>query len=85
VYNDNQDLQFITRQEMLNQELAKWVEFMKNFTFVTKHIAGNANKVAYALRSRTLIVQEFQVDTLGFERLKEMYIEDTDFKEAYEA
>jgi hypothetical protein len=32
-----------------------------------------------------LILQEFQVETLGFEHLKEMYQEDPNFKEAYEA
>jgi hypothetical protein len=85
LYSDNQALQFITRQEKLNQRHAKWVEFMQNFTFVIKHIAGTANKVAYALSRRSLIVQEFQVDTLGFEHLKEIYREDSDFKEAYEA
>jgi hypothetical protein len=58
---------------------------MQNFTFVVKHIAGTANKVAYALRWMSLIVHEFQVDTLGFQHLKEMYKEDVDFKEAYEA
>ena len=58
---------------------------MQNFTFVIKHIAGTANKVADALSRRSLIVQEFQVETLGFEHLKEMYREDPDFKEAYEA
>jgi hypothetical protein len=30
-------------------------------------------------------VHEFQVETLGFEHLKEMYQGDIDFKEAYEA
>jgi hypothetical protein len=30
-------------------------------------------------------LQEFQVKTLGFEHLKDMYCDDTDFKEAYEA
>jgi hypothetical protein len=30
-------------------------------------------------------MQEFQVDTLGFEHLREMYRGDLDFKEAYEA
>ena len=58
---------------------------MQNFTFVIKHIAGTANKVADALSRRSLIVQEFQVETLGFEHLKEMYRQYLYFKEAYEA
>jgi hypothetical protein len=85
LYSDNQALQFITRQEKLNQRHTKWVEFMQNFTFVIKHIVGTANKVADALSRTILIVQEFQVETLGFEHLKEMYKEDAYFKEAYEA
>jgi hypothetical protein len=84
LYNSNQALQFITRQEKLNQRHAKWVEFMQNFTFFIKHIVGNANKVADALSKRCLIMQEFQVKTLGFEHLKDRYCDDTDFKEAYE-
>ena len=58
---------------------------MQNFTFVIKHISGSANKVTDALSMRSLAIQEFQVKTLGFEHLKEMYQEDLDFKEAYEA
>jgi hypothetical protein len=85
LYRDNQALQFISRQEKLNQRHAKWVEFMQNFTFVIKHIAGNANKVVDSLSRRCLIMQEFQVNTLGFEHLKDMYHDDADFKEAYEA
>jgi hypothetical protein len=85
LYSDNQALQFITRQKKLNQRHAKWVEFMQNFTFVIEHISGNANKVVDALSRRFLILQEFQVKTLGFEHLKEMYYDDPDFKEAYEA
>jgi hypothetical protein len=45
LYADNHALQFITRQEKLNQRDAKWVEFMKNFTFVIKHISGSAKKL----------------------------------------
>jgi hypothetical protein len=56
-----------------------------NFNFVIEHIAGSANKVADALSKICLILQEFQVKTLGFEHLKEMYIDDPYFKEAYEA
>ena len=69
----------------MNQRHAKWIEFMKNFTFVIKHIVGNASKVIDALSMRILILQEFQVKTLGFEHLKDMYCDDPDFKEAYEA
>jgi hypothetical protein len=57
---------------------------MKKFTFVIKHISGNANKVVDALSKRNLILREFQV-TLGFGHLQEMYDTNPDFKEAYEA
>jgi hypothetical protein len=69
----------------LNQKHAKWVEYMKNFTFVTKHIFGTANKVVDALSRKCLLMQEFRVKTLGFDNLKEMFRDDPDFKEAYEA
>ena len=58
---------------------------MQNFTFVIKHISGNANNFFDALSRRCLILQEFQVNTLGFEHLKDMYFDDADFKEEYEA
>jgi hypothetical protein len=85
LYTNNQALRFITRQEKLNHRHAKWVEFMQNFTFFIKHISGSTNKFTNALSMRCLIFQEFQVETLGFEHLKEMYQEDPNFKEAYEA
>jgi hypothetical protein len=52
---------------------------------VIKHISGTASKVDDALRSKCLLMQEFRVKTLGFDNLKEMYRDDPDFKEAYEA
>jgi hypothetical protein len=57
---------------------------MQNFTFVIKHISGTANKVADALRRKCLLLQEFQIKTLGFENLRDMYAGDADFAEAYE-
>jgi hypothetical protein len=85
LYNDNHALQFVTQQEKLNQKHAKWVEFMQNFTFVIKHISGTTNKVVDALSRKCMLIQEFRVKTLGFDNLKEMYRDDLDFKEAYEA
>jgi hypothetical protein len=75
----------VTQQEKLNQRHVKWVEYMKIFTFVIKHISGTANKVVDALSRKCLLLQEFRVKTLGFDYLREMYQTDPDFKEAYEA
>jgi hypothetical protein len=85
LYSDNHALQFVTQQKKLNQKHVKWVEYMHNFTFVIKHIAGTANKVADALSRKCLLLQEFRVKTLGFDDLRNMYVDDQDFKEAYEA
>ena len=57
----------------------------ENFAFVLKHINGNSNKVEAALSRRCLVLQEFQVNVLGLEHLRDMYEEDAGFKEAYEA
>jgi hypothetical protein len=58
---------------------------MQNFNFVIKHISGTANKVVDALSRKCLLLQEFRVRTLGFDDLRDMYADDPDFQEAYEA
>jgi hypothetical protein len=61
------------------------VEFMQKFTFVIQNISGTGNKVVDALSRKCLILQEFRVKTLGFDSLKDMYKDDSYFKDAYEA
>jgi hypothetical protein len=56
LYSDNHALQFVTQQEKLNQRHVKWIEYMKNFTFVIKHIYGTANKVVDALSRKCLLL-----------------------------
>jgi hypothetical protein len=85
LYSDNHALHFVTQQEKLNQKHVKWVEYMQNFTFLIKHISGTANKVVDALSRKCLLLQEFRVKTLGFDDPRNMYADDNDFKEAYEA
>ena len=62
----------------------KWVEFLQGFTFVIKHVIGKANQVTNSLSRKSLMVQESQVQVLGFDFLKDLYNSDIDFKEAYE-
>jgi hypothetical protein len=84
LYSDNHALQFVTQQEKLNQRHVKWVEYMKNFTFITKHISRTANKVVDALSRKCLLLQKFIVKTLDFDDLRDMYRDDPYFEEAYE-
>ena len=73
------------QQPKLNRKHAEWVEYWQRFTFVIKHISGQANKVADALNKRSLVIQECKVQILGFELMNELYAQDYDFQEAYEA
>jgi len=54
---------------------------MQGFTFVIKHISGKSNRVVDALSRVNLILQEFRVNTLGFDELVAMYKEDAYFQE----
>ena len=84
LYTDNHTLQYIMQQPKLNRKHAKWVEYLQNFTFLIKHISGQANKVVDALSRISLVVQECKVQTLEFEFMKELYDQDSNF-EAFEA
>ena len=85
LYFNNHALQYIMQQPKLNRKHAKWVEYLQSFTFVIKHIRGQANKVANALSRRNLVVQEGKIQVLVFESMKELYDQDSNFQEAFEA
>ena len=48
-----------------------------------KHISGRLNRVVDALSRILLIVQENQIQVLGFEHLRYLYETNVDFQEAY--
>ena len=72
LYSDNHTLQYIMQQPKLNLKHVKWVEFLQSFTFVLKHISGQSNRVVDALSRRLLIMQENQIQVLGFEYLGDL-------------
>ena len=79
LYYDKHALQYIMHQLKFNLKHVKWVEFLQSFTFVLKHISGESNRVADALSRRLLILQENQIQVLGFEHLGVLYETDIDF------
>lgn len=85
LYTNNHDLQYIMKQPKLKRKHAKWVEYLQIFTFVLKHISGQANKIADALNRRSLVFQEGKIQVLGFEFMEELYDQDSYFQEAFEA
>ena len=85
LYTDNHALQYIMQQPKLNRKHAKWVEYLQSVNFVLKHISGQANKVADAINRRILVVQKGKIQVLGFEFMKELYDQDSNFQEAFKA
>ena len=79
LYSDNHALQYIMQQPEFNLKYVKWVEFLQRFTFMLKHITGQSNRVANALSRRLSIVQENQIQVLGFEHLRDLYEASIDF------
>ena len=73
LYSDNHALQYIMQQPKLNLKHVKRVEFLQRFTFVLKRISVQLNRVADDLSRILLIMQENQIQVLGFEHLRDFY------------
>lgn len=58
----------------------KWVESLQDYTFTIKNMKGIANKVEDALRRRFVTILEVQLESMGIESLREMYVAYEDFK-----
>ena len=50
-----------------------------------KNRSGNSNRVAYALSRRQFLLIVMQVEVVGFDELKNLYLEDPNFVEALNA
>ncbi|GJX86205.1 RNA-directed DNA polymerase [Tanacetum coccineum] len=79
LYFDHEALKYINGQHKLKPRHAKWVEFMQSYTFSIKYKAGILNKVADALSRRHTLLSTMQVQTIGYETFKELYVNDSDF------
>jgi hypothetical protein len=60
----------------------KWVEFIETFPYVIKYKQGNEHIVADALSFKYVLLSTLNARFLGFEHIKELYKDDSDFANA---
>jgi hypothetical protein len=80
---DHEALKYLSSQQKLIKQHAKWSEFLQAYSFSIKHKSGKLNQVADALSRRHSLLNTMQVQVLGFEVVKELYKDDPDFGNAW--
>ncbi|GKV43142.1 hypothetical protein SLEP1_g50475 [Rubroshorea leprosula] len=85
IHTDHESLKHLKGQDKLNRRHFKWVEFLETFPYVIKYKQGKENIVADALSRRCTLISTLSAKLLGFEHIKELYANDPDFANVFNA
>ncbi|KAI9200221.1 hypothetical protein LWI28_004400 [Acer negundo] len=85
IHTDHESLKHLKGQHKLNKRHAKWVEFIETFPYVIKYKKGKENVVVDALSKRYVLLSTLDARMLGFDYIKELYVEDSDFGNVFNA
>ena len=85
IHSDHESLKHLKGQGKLSRRHAKWVEFIETFPYVIKYKQGKENIVVDALSCRYVLLSTLDSRFLGFEHIKELYKDDNDFANVYNA
>ena len=85
LYTDHESLKNIHGQNKLNPRHARWIEFLQTFNFSAKYKTGKTNVIADALSRRYNLLAILDAKVLGFEMIKDLYANDSDFCNIYAA
>ena len=85
IHSDNELLKHLKGQGNLSRRHAKWVEFIETFLYVIMYKQGKKNIMAYALSSMYAFLSTLDARFLRFEHIKELYKDDSDFANVYNA
>jgi hypothetical protein len=83
IHSDHESLKHLKGQGKLSRRHAKWVKFIEIFPYVIKYKQGEENIVADALSRRYVLLSTLDARFLGFEHIKELYKDDSDFANVY--
>jgi len=85
IHSYHESLKHLKGQGKLSRRHAKWVEFIESFPYMIKYKQGKENIVADALSRRYVLLSTLDARFLGFEHIKELYKDDSDFANVYNA
>ena len=85
IRSDHESLKYLQSQGKLSKRHAKWVEFIGTFPYGVKYLKGKENVVADALSRRHVLLSTLHSRLFGLEFIKDLYAEDDDFKNVFEA
>jgi len=85
IHTDHESLKHLKGQQRLNKRHAKWVEFIETFPYVIRYKQGKENVVADALSRRYALLSILDTKLLGFEYIKDLYAQDSDFGDVFNA
>ena len=85
IHTDHESLKHLKGQNKLNKRHARWSEFIESFPYVIKYKQGKDNIVADALSQRYALLSTLDAKLLGFEHIKELYVNDQDFGNVFNA
>src|ERR1700751_3283149 len=85
IHTDHESLKHLKGQHKLNKRHAQWVEFIETFPYVIWYKQGKENVVADALSRRYALLSTLDAKLLGFEHIKNLYVDEHEFCEEYRA
>jgi hypothetical protein len=85
IHTDHESLKHLRGQGKLNRRHAQWMEFIETFPYVIMYKQGKENIVADALSRRYALISTLNAKLLGFEYVKELYVNDADFASVFAA
>jgi hypothetical protein len=85
IHTDHESLKHLKGQQRLNKRRAKLVEFIETFPYVIRYKQGKENVVADALSRRYALLSILDTKLLGFEYIKDLYAQDSNFGDVFNA
>jgi hypothetical protein len=83
IHSDHEALKYLKAQSNLHRRLAKWVEFIESFPYITKYKKGNDNVVVDALSRKNMLLTHLDVKVPTLKSLCGLYATNPDFAEPY--